>query len=324
VGPVVAVVSPWLPVSGGELLSVGLTSVLPDEGKLDVGGEDEDAEEGGVAGLELPDAGADVETAGLAVLAGAELAGQEGELVALAGFLPPVLLPVAVAVAVALAVLVALPLALAVDVEVAVAVPVAEVLPLSLGLTLGLSLPLVLSLVLLLAGAVPEPVSGTLGSALLDLADPDALAGGVGDTQAVACALLWLADELSGPAPPFAEPAALPAPFRLGVPWLGLEEVIPTAELSETKASRSGGSARTTPMANTAQAPARIGLSSPSRQSRGRALPRLPRAESSPPRPAFQRPARKPPRAAARLLAWAGPDRTRARIRSSPSGRGST
>jgi hypothetical protein len=253
-----------------------------------------------------------------------ELAGQEGELAARPGFLLPVLLPVAAAVAVPLAVLLALLPAVAV--EVAVALPVAEALLLSLGLTLVLSLLPGLALVLPLAGVVPEPVGGTLGCVLPDLADLDALADEVGDMQAVACALLWLADELAGPAPPLlADPAALPAPFRLGVPWLGLEEeVIPTAELSETTASRSGGSARTTPMANTAQAPARIGLSSPSRQSRGRAWPRPPRAESSPPRPAFQRPARKPPRAAARLLAWAGPDRTRARMRSSPSGRGST
>jgi hypothetical protein len=233
-------------------------------------------------------------------------------------------LPLAVAVDVAVA------LVLAVDVAEAEAVPVAEALPPSLGLTLVLSLLPGLSLTVPLAGAVPEPVGGTLGSALLDLADLDALAGEVGDMQTVACALLWLADELEEPAaPPVAEPAALPAPFRLGVPWLGLEEVIPTAELSETKASRSGGSARTTPMANTAQAPARIGLSSPSRQSRccGRARSLPPRAESSLPRPASRRPvrrARKPPAAAERLVAWAGPDRTRARIRSSPSGRGST
>ncbi len=295
-GPVVAVVSPW-PPAPGEPLPVGLTSVLPDEGRLDVGAEDTD--EGGVATLELPDAGADVETAGLAVLAGVELAGQDGELAARPGFL----LPVAVAVAVPLAVLLALLLAVAVAVAVAVpvAVPVAEAL--SPGLTLVPPLP-VLTLALPLAGTVPEPVGGTVGSALADLADLDALADEVGDRQAVARALLWLADELAGPAPPLlADPAALPAPFRLGVPWLGLEEeVIPTAELSETTASRSGGSARTTPMANTAQAPARIGLSSPSRQSRGRPWPRPPRAESSPPRPPFHRPARKPPRAAARLL----------------------
>jgi hypothetical protein len=339
VGPVVAVVSPWLPLAGGELLSVGLTAVLPDEGKLDVGGRLDaggaDADEGGVAGLELPDAGADVLTMGSAVLAGLELAGQEAELLAWAAFLLPVALvlaaalPLAVAVDVAVALLLLLAEAVDVAVAEAEAVPVAEALPPSLGLTLVLSLLPGLSLTVPLAGAVPDPVGGTLGSALLDLADLDALADEVGDMQTVACALLWLADELEEPAPPFAEPAALPAPFRLGVPWLGLEEVIPTAELSETKASRSGGSARTTPMANTAQAPARIGLSSPSRQSRccGRARSLPPRAESSLPRPASRRPvrrARKPPDAAERLVAWAGPDRTRARIRSSPSGRGST
>jgi hypothetical protein len=71
VGPVVAVVSPWPPLSGGELLSVGLTPVLPDGGWLDVGGRLDagggDAGEGDVAGLELPDAGADVLTLGPAV-----------------------------------------------------------------------------------------------------------------------------------------------------------------------------------------------------------------------------------------------------------------
>ena len=58
-----AVVSPWLPVPG-EPLPVGLTPVLPAEGKLDVA--DEDADEGGVTGLELADAGGEVETWGLA------------------------------------------------------------------------------------------------------------------------------------------------------------------------------------------------------------------------------------------------------------------
>jgi hypothetical protein len=65
VGPVVAVVSPWPPLSGGELLSVGLTPVLDVGGRLDAGGGD--AGEGDVAGLELPDAGADVLTLGPAV-----------------------------------------------------------------------------------------------------------------------------------------------------------------------------------------------------------------------------------------------------------------
>ncbi len=334
-GPVVAVVSLWF-AAPGEPLPVGLTPVFP--GRLDLGGEDEeeDGDEGGAAGLELPAAGADVLTRGLAVLAGFGLAGQEGEPVACAAFLLPVALVLAVAVAEAdpdaLAVLVALLLAVAVEVAeaVSVTVPVGEPLSLPLGLTLVPPLTLGLLLALPLAVAVPEPVRGTLGTALLGLADFDALGDEVGEGHAVvACALLWLADELPGPAPPVAEPTALPEPARLCVPLLGLEEEIPTADPSETKASRSGGKARTTPMANTAQAAARTGLSSPSRQSRGRARPLPPRprpsrAESSRPRPAFQRPARKPARAAERLLTWAGPDRTRARIRSSPSGWGST
>ena len=136
------------------------------------------------------------------------------ELVAWAVFLLPVALVLAAALPLAVAVDVALLLALAVDVAVAEAVPVAETLPLALGLPL---LPGLL-LTVPLAGTVPEPVGGTLGSALLDLADLDALAGALGDTQAVACALLGLADELTEPAPPFSEPAALPAPFRVGVP----------------------------------------------------------------------------------------------------------
>jgi hypothetical protein len=324
------VVSLWFAVPGelppAGLLPVGPTPVFP--GRLDVGGEDEDGDEGCETGLELPAAGADVLTRGLAVLAGLGLAGQEGEPVACAAFLLPVAPAVAVAEADpdALAVLVALLLAVAVAVAeaVSVTVPVGEPLALSLGLTL---LPLGLPLALPLAVAVPEPVRGTLGSALLGLADFDALGDEAGEGHAVvACALLGLADELSGPAPPVAEPTALPEPARLGVPLLGLEEENPTADPREPTASRSGGKARTTPMANTAQAAARTGLSSPSRQSRGRARARpLPsRAESSRPRPAFQRPARKPHRAAERLLAWDGPDRTRARIRSSPSGWGST
>jgi hypothetical protein len=48
-----------------------------------------------------------------------------------------------------------------------------------------------------------------------------------------------------------------------------LWEVIPTAELRWTKACRSGATARATPMANTTQAIAMAGRSSPSRQSRG-------------------------------------------------------
>jgi hypothetical protein len=65
VPPWLPVVPPWFPVVPGEPLPVGLTSVLRVEGKLDVAGED--VGEGGLAGLELPDVGGDVETLGLAV-----------------------------------------------------------------------------------------------------------------------------------------------------------------------------------------------------------------------------------------------------------------
>ena len=65
VPPWLAGVPPWFPVVPGEPLPVGLTSVLPVEGKLDVAGED--VGEGGLAGLELPDVGGGVETLGLAV-----------------------------------------------------------------------------------------------------------------------------------------------------------------------------------------------------------------------------------------------------------------
>jgi hypothetical protein len=68
VGPVLAVVLPWFPVPA-EPLPVGLPPVLPVAGALDVG--DEDADEGGVTGLELTGeltgAGGGVETAGLTV-----------------------------------------------------------------------------------------------------------------------------------------------------------------------------------------------------------------------------------------------------------------
>jgi hypothetical protein len=323
----------WFPAPG-EVPSVGLTSVFPAAGKLDV----EDADEAGAAGLELPEAGADVVTLGLAVLAGLELGVAQGEAAVFPGFLLPVALAFAVAVAeaVAPAVLVALPLAVALAVAVAVlvaeAVPVAEALPPSLGLAV-VPPPAGLLLALPLGGVVCEAAGVASGvcdlADLAALADLDARAGEVAVAQAVARALRWPADVLAGPAPPLAEPAALPDPARLGALWLGLAEEIPTADPSWTKASRSGGSARTTPMAKTAQAPARIGLSRPSRQSRcrGRGRGLAPRADSSPARPPFPRPAspaRKPRDTPKRPVARAGPDRTRARIRSSPSGRGST
>jgi hypothetical protein len=307
--------------------------VLPVDGRLDV---DDDPDEGGVAVLVLLDADADAVALGPAFFEGWELAVEpwQGEPAGLAAFLLRVGLVFALAEAVAVAVLLALLLAVAVAVLVAepVAVAVAEALSLPDGLRLELPLagaPLVPSLELLLAGEVCDSSGDALGFAgfvgLAVAADED------DDGQAVGCAPLGLAGAaLAGPAPPFAEPAALPEPSRLGAFPLALDDEIPTADPSWTKASRSGGRARTTPMANTAQAAARTGLSSPSRQSRGRRAPPpragALRAGSSPPRPVSQRPrpARKPPGAAACLLARADPDRTRARICSSPSRPGST
>jgi hypothetical protein len=259
---VLAVVPAWLPepvAVPGELLIVGLTSVLPVEGELDV---DEPAA-GGVAEPVPLDADAGAVALGLA-------------------FFVCSVLPVALVFAVAEAVVVAVPLALllaeAVALLLAEAVPVAETLTLPDGLTLVLplaGLPVVAALEPLLAGEVCELCGDTLGvrdlAGLSDLADlADAAADEEDDGQAVGDALLGLAEAPAGPAPPFGDPAAVPEPSRLGAFPLGLEDEIPTAEPSWTKASRSGGSERTTPMANTAQAAARTGLSSPSRQSRGR------------------------------------------------------
>jgi hypothetical protein len=276
VGPVLAVVPAWLPepvAVPGELLIVGLTAVLPVEGKL---GVDEPAA-GGVAEPVPLDADAGAVALGLAFFVGLVLAvgAAHGEPVAVtAAFLLPVALVFAVAEAVVVAVPLALLLAEAVAVLLAEAVPVAEVLTLPDGLTLVLplaGLPVVAALEpLLLAGEVCEFSGVTLGVRdLAGLADL-AAAEEEDDGQAVGDTLLGLAEVPAGPAPPLGDPAAVPEPSRLGAFPLGLEDEIPTAEPSWTKASRSGGSERTTPMANTAQAAARTGLSSPSRQSRGR------------------------------------------------------
>jgi hypothetical protein len=190
VGPVVTVVPAWFPVPG-ELMSVGLTSVLLAEGKLDVG----DVDVGGAVGLVRPDAEADAVALALgpAVLAGLGLEVWQGLAVALA-FLLPVALTFDVAEADVVAVLVARLLAVAVEVAVAVlvaeAVPVAEELVLPLGLTLALPLP-GLSLALPLPGVVPEPAGLTSGVCdLLALAGRDALDDAAGDEQAVGFALL--------------------------------------------------------------------------------------------------------------------------------------
>jgi hypothetical protein len=258
-------------------------------------------------------------TSGLAVLDGVVV----GQLVLVDVAACVLVLAFAGAVAVSLVVSVVLSVAGAVVVPVAVAVSLGPVLSLA-GLSLGLLLVLpVGGLVTVLVGAgVALGVADVAGLAAAD--DEEA------DAHAVAVPLLWPAEARSWLPPPD-EPAWLPDPAAPGPLPLVLEEEIPTAEASWTKASRSGGNARTTPMANTAQAIARAGRSSPSRHSRG-CLPGWPSAAGSscPPGNMFQRrtrPARNPQRAQGAiesLLAWAGLDRTRARIRSSPSGRGST
>jgi hypothetical protein len=324
VGPVVAVVPAWLPVPG-VVPWVGLPFVLPAEGRLDV--DEADPVEVGVAVLLLPDGVVGAVALGVAFSDGVGLAAgpwQREPAGLAAAFLLPVALVFALAEAVVVAVLVALLLTEAVAVPDAEAVAVAEALSLPDGLRVELPLleaPLV-PVLELLAGEVCELSGVALG--FVGLLDAAGLAAAEEvDGQAAGCALLWLDDAAAGAAPPFAELAALPEPSRLGAFPLALDDEIPTADPSWTKASRSGGRERTTPMANTAQAAARTGLSSPSRQSRGRRCA-PPRVGSSEFRPVAQRPraARRPP--AACLLARTGPDRTRARIRSSPSGRGST
>jgi hypothetical protein len=176
---------------------------------------------------------------------------------------------------------VALVLAFADAVE--VAVPVAEVL--------AVPAALVAVAVVLSPGLVPPPaglplvplsvalLAGLLTGATLGVTDREAGVAGVADVAAaedgeadthgaVASWLLCAAEVPPGPAAPGAEPTWVPSPFVLGTPPPVLELEIPTAEPSWTKASRSGGTARATPMANTAQAAASAGRSSPYRQSR--------------------------------------------------------
>ena len=271
--------------------------VLPDEvappeaGALDVGETD-------VEGLALTDLDAAGVGLGLAVADGVAVAGQ-GVLVAAAAFLLSVALVLAFADAdvVAVLVAVALPVAVAVVVAVAVAVLVAVAVPLPPGPAVSLAVRL-LGLLPPLGGLITGLAEGTLG--LTGLAGLPA-ADGEADRHPGPVRLLWAAEVRPWLAPP-PEPSLVPDPARLWAPPL-FEEEIPTAEPSWTKASRSGGSARATPMANTAQAAARAGRSSPYRQSRGWRAPGLPLPSASwPPRTAFQRrtrSARKPLRAEA-------------------------
>jgi hypothetical protein len=301
----------------GEELSVGVEPPPPWAGRLGGG-------EVGVGGLELPDVGGDVVVLALAVWDVVGVAdGAHWLALAPAFFLLPVGLVFALTEAVELAVGVGVAVALAG----VVAVLVAAVL-----LSLGLAVPLAESLAGLVVPLAGELSTDPPGEAfgLTGLPELDGLAAAIDEGlggHVVAVPLLEPAAVPPEPtAPPpvpiwVAEPAALPAP-----PLLLEGEENPTAEPKWTRVSRSGGNARTTPMANTAQATASAGRSSPDRQGWGRPRP----GSSAPPRSAFQRrtrSARKPPAAPDAfegLLPWVGPDRTRARIRSSPSGRGST
>jgi hypothetical protein len=243
-----------------EAVSVGLVLVPPPEpGELDVG-------EAGVEEL-LPGVDEDTLALGLAFLGGVAVSVGHSVGAAFADVLPLFALVLAFAEAVEVAVLVAV--ALADSVPVAGAVDVAVVV--SPGPVLPLAVPsLDLPSVALLAGPLAGLLAGvTLG--VVDLADLAGLAAADDDepdAHAVASLLLWVAEVPPWPVPPAPELYWVPAPLALGTPLPVLELVIPTAELSWTKAWRSGGTASATPMANTTHAAARAGRSSPYRQSR--------------------------------------------------------
>ena len=243
------------------MLPVWLTLVLFEVAGLDVAGLDVagldvaglDVAGLDVAGLVLVDVDGDVVAFGWAACVGVAVGLTQGVAVTSAVFLP-VALTFAVADADAVVVAVLVPVALAVGVLVVLVLPV------------GLALLVGLALVLLLAGLVAEAAG--LAPGFVDLL---ALFEGDGDEldgHAVAFVLVRLLGILLGLAPPADELIAVADP---SVPWgpLLLLAVNPTAEPICPKAWRSGGTARTTPMANTAQAAARPDRSSPSRQSRG-------------------------------------------------------
>jgi len=239
----------------------GLPSVPFDAGEFD----EEPGDELDVPGLALVDPDADTLTLGLAVLVGAGLALSltQGAPVAAAVVLPALLAALLLAVAEADVLAPFVGLVVAAAVAVAVAVSLVALL-LSLGLALLLAAGLLL--VLPLAGLVTEPGAATLGvTDLLALAKRDG-AGLGGHT--VGFELLRPMAVVPWLRPLAAAPAGLPGPAWLGVPAV-LREVIPADWLSWTRAWRIGGTARATPMANKAQAIARVGRSSPSRQSLG-------------------------------------------------------
>jgi hypothetical protein len=180
-----------------------------------------------------------------------------------------------------------------------------------------LALPLVLLLVLALAGALRLADELLLPAAGLDgeldavgvgvteaeadvLAELAELAVAVGEGDADACghdeigvgAWCFPAVVRAAVTPPLPLPSAFPPPPAAGAPaeladgWL-----LSTPYTDEATAWRSGGTeASTMPTTNTAQATAIAGLSTATRQSRGRRCPwPRPPAGEVPPRPAYQR-----------------------------------
>jgi hypothetical protein len=172
------------------------------------------------------------------------------------------------------------------------------------GLSLALAVPLAVppaGLALPAGGELDtEPPAATSGLTVLSVPGlAVAVEEGLGG-HAVVVPLTWPAVVPPGTAP-LVGFIGVPVPAGPSSPWLLLEGEIPTtAEPSWTMAPRSGGTARATPMANTAQAIARAGRNSPYFHFHG--CGRLSPGFSAPPRTAFQRrtrSARKPPDAPA-------------------------
>jgi hypothetical protein len=241
-----------------EAVSVGLVLAPPVPDDFDAGGV-------GVEEL-LPDADEDPVALGSSAFDGVAVSARQGVAVAVPDAVPSFALGLAFAEAVEVAVLVAV--ALADPVPVAVAVDDAVVV--SLGSVLPLAVPPLdpLSVALLggLLAGVPLGATDLVG--FVDSAGLAAEDDGESGVHAVVGLLLWVAEVPPWPVPPAPELYWVPAPLTLGTPLAVLELEIPTAEASWPKASRSGGTANATPMANTTHAAARAGRSSPYRQSR--------------------------------------------------------
>jgi len=231
-----------------------------DEDELDV---DEDELDVDFDGLALADVDVDVLALGLGVVFEAGVEDSQGFADALA-LLVLVALVFAVAEAVVGELLAAPPVALAVPVALALAVLVVVVV-----LPVGLALLLAgLALVLLSAGllAVAAGLAVGLGD-LLASCEGDGVELGGHEVTVVPARVLG---RLLVLAPPTDELIGLaPDPSVPGVPLVLRAVVNPTAEPICPKACRSGGTARVTPMANTAQAAARADRSSTSHRSRG-------------------------------------------------------